>query len=149
GCIVTVCEVDGETGLVRLDKIVAVEDCGTMLNPMIVEGQVMGAIAQGIGGALYEAMLYDENGQLLTDTFLTYALPTASEVPELVIEHLETPSPVTIGGIKGIGEGGLLATPASVAGAVLDAIWPAGRSIEALPLTPERVLTALAGEAGT
>jgi len=149
GCIVTVCEVDGETGAVRLDKIVAVEDCGTMLNPMIVEGQVMGAIAQGIGGALYEAIVYDENGQLLTDTFLTYALPTAAEVPELVIDHLETPSPVTIGGIKGIGEGGLLATPASVAGAVLDAIWPAGRAIETLPLTPERVLFALTGEGGT
>ncbi len=149
GCIVTVCEVDGETGQVRLDKIVAVEDCGTMLNPMIVEGQVMGAIAQGIGGALYEAMIYDENGQLLTDTFLTYALPTATDVPELVIDHLETPSPVTIGGIKGIGEGGLLATPASVAGAVLDAIWPAGRTIEALPLTPERVLTALEQQSGT
>ena len=146
GCIVTVCEVDGETGLVRLDKIVAVEDCGTMLNPMIVEGQVMGAIAQGIGGALYEAMVYDENGQLLTDTFGTYALPTATEIPELVIDHLETPSPVTIGGIKGIGEGGLLATPASVAGAVLDAIWPAGRRIEQLPLTPERVLSALQAE---
>jgi len=148
GCIVTVCEVDGETGTVHLDKIVAVEDCGTMLNPMIVEGQVMGAIAQGIGGALYEAMVYDENGQLLTDTFVTYALPTATEVPELLIEHLETPSPVTIGGIKGIGEGGLLATPASVAGAVLDAIWPAGRAIEQLPLTPERVLRALGGELG-
>jgi carbon-monoxide dehydrogenase large subunit len=148
GCIVTVCEVDGETGLVRLDKIVAVEDCGTMLNPMIVEGQVMGAIAQGIGGALYEAMVYDENGQLLTDSFVTYALPTATEVPELVIDHLETPSPVTIGGIKGIGEGGLLASPASVAGAVLDAIWPAGRAIEELPLTPERVLGALQKQGG-
>lgn len=148
GCIVTVCEVDGETGTVHLDKIVAVEDCGTMLNPMIVEGQVMGAIAQGIGGALYEAMVYDENGQLLTDTFVTYALPTATEVPELIIEHLETPSPVTIGGIKGIGEGGLLAAPASVAGAVLDAIWPAGRALEQLPLTPERVLAALGGETG-
>lgn len=143
GCIVTICEVDRETGLVQLEKVIAVEDCGTMLNPMIVEGQVMGAIAQGIGGALYEAMLYDENGQLLTDTFLTHALPRASEIPEIVIEHLETPSPVTIGGIKGIGEGGLLATPASVAGAVLDAIWPAGQAIEELPLTPERVLTAL------
>ncbi len=148
GCLVTVCEVDSETGLVHLEKIVAVEDCGTMLNPMIVEGQVMGAIAQGIGGALYEAMIYDENGQLLTDTFLSYALPTATEVPELIIEHLETPSPVTIGGIKGIGEGGLLATPAAVAGAVLDAIWPAGRTIEQLPLTPERVLSALTAETG-
>ncbi len=139
GCIVTVCEVDVETGQVSLQRIVAVEDCGTMLNPMLVEGQVMGAIAQGVGGALYEQLIYDERGQLLTSTLMDYALPTASKVPELVVEHLESPSPVTVGGMKGIGEGGLLASPASVAAAVLDALAPFEPRIEHLPLTPERV----------
>jgi carbon-monoxide dehydrogenase large subunit len=143
GCIVTVCEVDVATGLVHLEKVIAVEDCGTMLNPMIVEGQVMGAIGQGIGGALYEEMAYDERGQLLTDTFASYLLPSMTEVPPLTIEHLETPSPVTLGGIKGIGEGGLLATPASVAGAVLDALAPFDARIEHLPLTPERIVEAV------
>src|SRR5690606_7620841 len=112
GCIVTVAEVDPGTGLVDLQQVVTVKDCGTVLNPMIVEGQVYGAVAQGIGGAIYEHLVYDDQGQLLTGTYLDYLLPTMTEVPPMTVEHLESPSPVTVRGIKGMGEGGLLASPA-------------------------------------
>ncbi len=143
GCIVVVAEVDPETGQVRLDRVVSVEDCGTILNPMIVDGQIHGAVAQGIGGTLYEHLVYDDQGQLLTGTFMDYLLPTATEVPPIQVEHLETPSPVTVQGIKGMGEGGLMASPAAVAGAVIDALAPFNPKVEELPLSPERILRAI------
>jgi carbon-monoxide dehydrogenase large subunit len=139
GCIVAVVAVDGETGAVTVRRIVAVEDCGTVVNPMIVEGQVCGAVAQGIGGALLERIVYDVDGQPRTTTLMDYLLPSAAEVPAVEVDHLSSPSPLTVGGIKGMGESGLIATPAAVATAVADAVAPYGGRVDRLPLTPELV----------
>lgn len=139
GCIACVVEVDVETGAVTVLRAVAVEDCGTIVNPAIVDGQVRGAVAQGIGGALLEHAVYDEAGQPQASTFLDYLLPTAVEVPAIELDHLSSPSPFTPGGIKGMGESGLIATPAAVALAVEDALAPFGARVERLPLSPELV----------
>ena len=139
GCIVAVVEVDAETGEVRVRRVVAVEDCGTIINPMIVDGQVRGAVAQGIGGALLERVVYDEDGQPLASTFLDYLLPGATDVPPIEVEHCCSPSPFTVGGVKGMGEAGMIATPAAVASAVADSLAPFGAVVERLPLTPELV----------
>ena len=140
GCVVVRAEVDVDTGQITLDRIVVVEDCGTVINPMIVEAQVHGAITQGIGGALLEHLIYDQDGQPLTTTYMDYLVPTATEVPHIDVLHLETPSPFSIGGIKGMGEGGQIAAPAAVANAVADALATFGARVTALPLTPDRVL---------
>ncbi|HLT96426.1 MAG TPA: xanthine dehydrogenase family protein molybdopterin-binding subunit [Acidimicrobiia bacterium] len=134
-------EVDPGTGQVTLDNYWVVEDCGVMINPLIVEGQIHGGVAQGIGTAMFEEMIYDEDGQLLTTTFMDYLLPTAKDVPYIGTKHLETPSPSTEGGLKGMGEGGAIAPGAVVAGAVEDALSELGRVwVSQIPLTPERVL---------
>ena len=142
GCIVVVAEVDAGTGQAQVQRVAAVEDCGTVLNPMIVEGQVLGAIAQGIGGAIYENMIYDDTGQPLSTTYLDYLLLSTTEVPAIEIGHLESPSPVTVGGIKDMGESGLIASQGAVVSAVLDALAPFEPWAEELelPLTPERNL---------
>jgi carbon-monoxide dehydrogenase large subunit len=139
GCIVALVEVDGGTGAVRVDRLVAVEDCGTMINPTIVDGQIRGALAQGIGGALLEQVVYDDTGQPQASTLMDYLLPTAAEVPAIEVAHCSSPSPLTPAGIKGMGESGLIATPAAIASAVADALAPVGASIDRLPLTPELV----------
>jgi carbon-monoxide dehydrogenase large subunit len=144
GCIAAVVEVDVETGKVTLQRVVAVDDCGTMLNPTVVEGQIAGAVAQGIGGALYEELPYDEDGQFLAATLLDYVYPTAMDMPHVEISHLVTPSTVTEGGIKGVGEGGTIAAPAAVVNAVADALVPFGVRIDRTPLTPSRVLDLIA-----
>jgi len=141
GCIAAVVEVDAETGLVMLERVVVVDDCGVMLNPTIVEGQIAGAVAQGIGGALYEDLPYDENGQFLAGTLLDYLYPSTIEIPAIEIHHIETPSTVTEGGIKGVGEGGTIAAPAAVVNAVADALSPLGVTIDRTPLSPDRVLS--------
>jgi carbon-monoxide dehydrogenase large subunit len=133
-------EVDIETGQVKLLRYIVVEDCGTIINPMVVDGQIQGGVAQGIGTALYEQMIYDENGQLLTGTLMDYLPPTAADVPRVEIGHIESPSPHTPGGIKGMGEGGAIAPPAAIANAVADALAPFGARVNEIPLTPERVL---------
>ena len=139
--IVALVEVDPETGFVRLLRLVAVEDCGKVINPTIVEGQVHGGIVQGIGSALLEEFVYDVAGQLQTTTLLDYLVPTATDVPFIEVHHLETPSPFTVHGIKGMGEGGAIAPGAAIAGAVEDAIRPLTPAhVDRLPLTPERVL---------
>lgn len=141
GCVVVCVEVDTGTGLVDIQRIVAVEDCGNMLNPLIVEGQVAGAIAQGIGGALYEDLVYDEaNGEFLSGSLMDYLYPSTCEVPAMEMGHIETPSPVTDGGVKGMGEAGSIATPAAIANAVADALAPFGADVTRLPLTPDYVL---------
>ncbi|HUA69479.1 MAG TPA: xanthine dehydrogenase family protein molybdopterin-binding subunit [Solirubrobacteraceae bacterium] len=145
GTIAAAVEVDAETGGVTIERIVVVEDCGTMVNPMIVEGQVRGGVAQGVGLALLERYVYDETGQPQTTTLAEYLLPRATDMPPIEIEHLETPSENGTGGIKGMAEGPASATPAAVVCAVLDAIAPFGDRIEALPLRPETVAAALAG----
>jgi len=136
---VAVVAVDVETGMVELDRSAVVEDCGPRINPMIVEGQVHGATAQGIGGALFEELVYDGNGQLLTASLMDYLVPTSAEVPGIQLEHVETPSPLTVGGYKGVGEGGTVGATAAVASAVADGLAPLGAHVNRLPLTPERV----------
>jgi carbon-monoxide dehydrogenase large subunit len=125
---------------VRILRYVVAEDCGRIINPLIVEGQTHGAVAQGIGGALYESMVYDENGQPLTGSFMDYLVPTAAELPDVEVLHLEIPAPDSPNGAKGAGEGGTLGPPAAIANAVADAL---GVEFNELPLHPERVLTAL------
>jgi aerobic carbon-monoxide dehydrogenase large subunit len=132
-------EVDIDTGHVKLTRYVVVEDCGKMVNPMIVEAQVVGGVAQGIGAALYEHLQYDESGQLLTTSFMDYLVPTAADVPHIEIGHIETLTPLTVHGVKGMGEGGAIAPPAAIANAVADALSPFGAKITDLPIAPEMV----------
>ena len=135
-----VVEVDVDTGHVSLLRYVVVEDCGTIINPVVVDGQIQGGVAQGIGMALYEQAVYDDTGQLLTGTLMDYLVPTAADVPAVEIGHIESPSPHTPHGIKGMGEGGAIAPPAAIANAVADALAPFDVRVTALPITPERVL---------
>jgi len=130
-------EVDGETGRVTVRRYVVVEDCGPVINPMIVEGQVHGAVAQGIGEALGERLVYDESGQLLTGSLMDYAVPAAADLPSFSLGHLETASPLTPGGRKGMGEGGTIGAPAAIANAVADAVRPLGVTVTSLPILPE------------
>jgi carbon-monoxide dehydrogenase large subunit len=130
-------EVDRATGRVRVRRYVVVEDCGPVVNPTIVEGQIHGAVAQGLGEALLEALVYDEAGQLLSGTLMDYALARADDVPAFEIGHLETPSPLTPGGVKGMGEGGTIGAPAALANAVADAVRPLGLTLTALPVRAE------------
>jgi 2-furoyl-CoA dehydrogenase large subunit len=132
-------EVHPRTGVVRILKYVVVHDCGRELNPLIVEGMVHGSTVHGIGAALLEEFRYDEHGQLLTSTFMDYLKPTATDVPAIEVVRLEHPSPFTPLGAKGVGEGGAIPGPATVANAVEDALAPFGVTIRALPVTPERV----------
>ncbi|HVY15820.1 MAG TPA: xanthine dehydrogenase family protein molybdopterin-binding subunit [Rhodopila sp.] len=138
-----VVSVDTEMGEVRILDYAICEDGGVLVNPMIVDGQVIGGVAQGIGTALYEEMPFDANGQPLATTLADYMLPGATEVPMLRIDHMETPSPYTEFGQKGIGEGGAIGPPAAVANAVNDALRPLGARVDRLPITPHRVLEAL------
>ncbi|HKP18750.1 MAG TPA: xanthine dehydrogenase family protein molybdopterin-binding subunit [Gaiellaceae bacterium] len=137
-CVV---EVDPETGQVTIRRYVVAEDCGRVINPAVVEGQIHGATAQGIAEALYEQIVYDDEAQMQTASFMDYLVPTAGELPTLEIEHLETPSPTSAGGVKGVGEGGTVGAPGAVANAVCDAV---GLELNELPITPERVRAALA-----
>jgi len=132
-------EVDRDTGRVRVCRYVVVEDCGPVVNPMIVEGQIHGAVAQGLGEALQESIVYDGDGQLLTATLMDYALPRAADVPAFEIGHLETPSPLMPGGMKGMGEGGTIGAPAALANAVADAVRPLGIGVTALPISPTSI----------
>jgi carbon-monoxide dehydrogenase large subunit len=139
--MLAVVEVDVETGGVAIRKFLVVEDCGRVINPMIVDGQIRGGVAQGIGSGLLEEYRYDEDANPLTTTFVDYLMPGVTEVPPMEIHHLETPSPFTIWGIKGMGEGGAIGPGAVLAAAVEDAISPLSDArVRSLPLTPERVL---------
>ena len=135
--------VDPGTGLIEILDYVVVEDCGTMINPLIVEGQCIGGIAQGIGTAFYEETPYDEYGQPLASTLADYVMPGATEVPNIRFDHFETPSPSTEFGAKGMGEGGAIAPPAVLFGAVNNALRGLGVEMTRTPLTPHRLLTAI------
>src|SRR5216683_1493590 len=135
--------VDPETGFVELLDFAVAEDCGTMVNPMIVEGQIRGGVVQGIGTALYEEIPYDEAGQPLAGTLADYLVPGAAELPAIKIVHMHTPTPYTEYGVKGMGEGGAIAPPAAIANAVRDALAHLGAEVNETPLTPTRVLAAI------
>ncbi|HKT84711.1 MAG TPA: xanthine dehydrogenase family protein molybdopterin-binding subunit [Novosphingobium sp.] len=134
-----VAEVDPRTFGVRLLQYVVAEDCGRIINPMIVDGQVHGAVAQGVGAALLEEMHYDADGQLLTASFVDYLLPLATNMPEIGIVHIEAELPNNVGGFRGMGEGGTIGAPAAIANAISDALSPLGVEIDTLPATPERI----------
>jgi carbon-monoxide dehydrogenase large subunit len=136
---VAVVEVDAETGRVRLDNYAVAHDCGNVINPMLVEGQIHGGAAQGLGGILYEAIAYDANGQLLSGSFMDYAMPIAADMPDFKIVHMHSPSPLNPLGVKGVGEGGAVAPPVAVANAVCDALADLGLEINATPLRPAEI----------
>jgi CO/xanthine dehydrogenase Mo-binding subunit len=136
-------EIDLETCLVRVDQMFAVEDCGKMINPMIVEGQIRGGIAQAIGMTLLEELVHDGEGQLVTTTLMDYLLPTSVDVPDVQIAHLETPSDLVPGGVKGMGESAMISAPAAIIGAVNDALALVGASVESFPASPQRIFDAL------
>ena len=132
-------EIDPETYEIRVERFVVAEDCGRLVNPLIVDGQVHGGVAQGIGAALYEEVIYDERGQVTTGSLVDYLVPSACEIPPMLVVHLESESPTTLGGLRGMGEGGTIGAPAAVANAVADALAPLGIEINELPATPERL----------
>jgi carbon-monoxide dehydrogenase large subunit len=139
---VCTCEVDITTGVVTLLRYIVSEDCGPMINPSVVEGQIDGGTVQGIGGALYEHLAYDDDGNPIASTFVDYLLPTIAEVPVIEHGHVETPGPGP-GGYKGVGEGGAIGAPPAVINAVADALAPFGVTITHLPLTPAAVVELL------
>ena len=140
GTHIAVVEVDAETGSAKLEKYIAVDDCGNIINPMIVDGQIHGGIVQGVAQALYEEVVYDdETGQLKTGTLLDYMLPSANEIPPLSLDHTITPSPTNDLGVKGIGEAGTIAASAAVINAVCDALSPLGIKHVDMPASPDRL----------
>ena len=143
GAHLAVVAVDADTGVVSLERYVAVDDCGNIINPMIVEGQIHGGIAQGVGQALWEGAVYDENGQLLTGTMMEYVVPKAEFFPKFELDKTETPTSSNPLGVKGIGETGSIASTAAVYNAVIDALTPLGVQHLDMPLTPEKVWRAM------
>jgi CO/xanthine dehydrogenase Mo-binding subunit len=142
-------ELDLATGDLRFVRYVVVHDCGVIINPTIVEGQIHGGVAQGIGGAFYERLHFDDSGQLINASFMDFLMPTAVEVPEIEIAHIETPSPLNPLGVKGVGEAGTIPVAALVAEAVEDALAPFGVRIYEMPLSPTRIRELLEDSAYT
>jgi carbon-monoxide dehydrogenase large subunit len=143
---VAVIEVDRETGEIKLLDYVVSHDAGRLINPLLVEGQIHGGVAQGIGAALYEEICYDPNGQMLSGSFMNYLLPGSMEVPEMKTVHLESASLLNPLGVKGLGEGGAIAPPAAIANALADALRPLTVQVNEIPLSPSRVLELLASQ---
>jgi carbon-monoxide dehydrogenase large subunit len=142
-CHVAIVEVDIETGHTRIEKFLVAEDAGKIINPMIADGQVHGGIAQGIGNALLEEIIYDDNGGILTANLADYMPPTAREMPDIELHHIETPSTQSITKAKGLGEGGCIGAPAAIVNAINDALTPFGVAVDEIPATPQRVRAAL------
>ncbi|HEY1980016.1 MAG TPA: molybdopterin cofactor-binding domain-containing protein, partial [Xanthobacteraceae bacterium] len=132
-------EIDPQTYQVRIDQFAVAEDCGKIVNPLIVDGQVHGGVAQGIGAALYEEVIYDGAGQIHTASLVDYLVPSAAEIPSMQVVHLDRASPTTLGGFRGMGEGGTIGAPAALANALADALSPLGIDVNELPMTPERL----------
>jgi carbon-monoxide dehydrogenase large subunit len=145
-CHVALVEVDVETGHVAIERYIVAEDAGRIINPMIADGQVHGGIAQGIGNALLEEVIYDDSGNILTTTLADYLPPTAHEIPPIELHHLETPSTQSITKAKGLGEGGGIGAPAAIINAINDALSPFGIEIDEMPATPQRIRAALRGK---
>jgi carbon-monoxide dehydrogenase large subunit len=139
GCHICVVEVDADTGAVQIERYVAVDDCGNVINPMVVEGQIHGGVAQGISQALFEEVRYDESGQLLTASLLDYVVPTIAELPMYELDRTVTPSPTNELGVKGVGEAGTIAASAAVINAVVDALAPLGIRHVEMPASPDRI----------
>jgi aerobic carbon-monoxide dehydrogenase large subunit len=142
-CHTAIVEVDIDTGRVEVKKFLVAEDAGLIINPMIADGQVHGGVAQGIGNALLEEIIYDETGNILTSTLADFLPPTAREIPELELHHLATLTGNTITKAKGLGEGGAIGAPAAVINAINDALSSFGVSIDEMPATPQRIRAAL------
>ena len=148
-CHVAIVEVDIETGSVRVERFLAVEDAGRIINPLIADGQVHGGIAQGIGNALLEEIVYDPLGNIQTATLADYLPPTAREIPAIELHHIETPAASSVTGAKGLGEGGAIGAPAAILNAVNDALSPFGVAIDEMPATPQRIRAALRSGIGS
>ena len=142
-CHIAVVEVDVETGRVKVEKFLVAEDAGRIINPMIADGQVHGGVAQGIGNALLEEIVYDEDAGIITANLADYLVPTAHEIPPIELHHMETPSVNSLTKAKGLGEGGTIGAPAAVINAINDALAPFGVSIDEMPATPQRIRAAL------
>jgi carbon-monoxide dehydrogenase large subunit len=145
-CHVAMVAVDAETGRVVLENYLVVEDAGRIINPMIADGQVHGGVAQGIGNALFEEIIYDSGGNIQTATLADYMPPTAREIPRLELHHIETPTDASVTGAKGLGEGGAIGAPAAILNAINDALTPFGVSIDEVPATPQRIRAAIKGQ---
>jgi carbon-monoxide dehydrogenase large subunit len=143
GTYMAIVEVDPETGVVTPLKFYCMDDCGRVLNPMIAEGQVHGGVAQGIGQALYENAVYDDNGQLLSGSMMDYAVPKITQLPSYTTEFAGVPSPSNPLGVKGIGEAGTIGATPAIVNAVVDALTPLGIRHIDLPLTPQNVWKAI------
>ena len=148
GTHIAIVEIDEETGKVDLVRYVAVDDVGNKINPMIVDGQLHGGIAQGVGQALWEGAIYSDDGQLQSGSMMDYAVPRASWFPNLELDQTVTPSPVNPLGVKGVGEAGAIASTAAVANAVIDALSPLGIHHLDMPYTPQTVWRAIQGAKG-
>ena len=143
GAHACILDIDAETGKASVVRYVAVDDCGRAINPMLIDGQVHGGVTHSIGQALYEQVVYDETGQLVTGSFVDYALPTAAEVPSFETDRQETPSPTNTLGVKGVGEAGTIAATAAIVNAAIDALRPLGVNYIDMPLTPVRIWQAI------
>jgi carbon-monoxide dehydrogenase large subunit len=143
GAHACVVDVDPETGKVKVVRYVAVDDCGNAINPMLIDGQIHGGVVHGIGQALYERVHYEDSGQLVTGSFVNYAIPTAAEMPSFETDRTVTPSPVNSLGAKGVGEAGTIAASAAVTNAVIDAMRPLGVTYMNMPLSPLRIWEAI------
>jgi len=137
-------EIDRDTLAVRVLEYAVISDAGPLINPLIVEGQIVGGVAQGIGGALYEELAYDEQANFISQSLMDYCMPSAMQIPPIAIAHLHTPSPLNPLGVKGLGEGGAMAPPAAIANAVEDALHSKGVRIDRTPITPTRLAALLA-----
>jgi carbon-monoxide dehydrogenase large subunit len=142
-CHVAVVDVDVETGHVKVEKFLVVEDAGLLINPMIADGQVHGGVAQGIGNAVLEEIIYDETGNILTSTLADFLPPTAREIPSIELHHIETLTGMSATKAKGLGEGGVIGAPAAVLNAINDALSSFGVSVDEMPATPQRIRAAL------
>jgi carbon-monoxide dehydrogenase large subunit len=139
-CHMCVVEIDPATGSVEILRYIVSEDCGVIINPNVVEGQIAGGVVQGIGGVLYEELAYDEAGNPLATTFVDYLLPTATEVPMIEYGHVESHAPTNPGGHKGLGEGGAIGAPPAIINAVADALAPLGVTVTSQPLGPSKIV---------
>jgi carbon-monoxide dehydrogenase large subunit len=139
---VAIVEVDRETGGVKIEKYAVAHDCGVVVNPLLVEGQIAGGTAQGLGGILLEEIAYDPQGQLRSGSLADYLVPTANDVPDMALAHQHSPSPLNPLGVKGVGEGGAVAPPAAIANAVADALSPFGAEFNTTPIKPQQIVEA-------